>query len=453
MKTIFMASLGCAKNLVDAETMLGETLGDAFGLAVVPEEADIIIVNTCGFIQAARDEARQVIAECLAVKKRAGGKIRVVAAGCWAQREPDRVREEFPQLDAVWGLDIPSELEKHIAALGEKKPGGIPLAAGIGRSALPRQGARLVTTLPSFAYLRLSDGCDNRCNYCAIPLIRGGLKSRRAEDILDEAESLEQQGARELVVISQDTTAYGMDLKTGGGGLAALLEKLLRRVAVPRIRVLYAHPAHIDEETLDLLLAEPRLLRYLDLPIQHASDSVLKAMGRGYGRERIEDIVGRLAGHDFTLRTTFLLGFPGETEDDFGQALDLVRKGAFRHVGAFAYSPEPGTPAFGMPGAVPPEEAERRRDELMRAQAEIAFQWLDSRVGKVEKILIDSVPEKGWLAGRSRHEAPDADNCVYVRGADAAPGDVVNACIAGRDGYDLFAEVRSAKPAKKRKKR
>ncbi|MCD8140780.1 MAG: 30S ribosomal protein S12 methylthiotransferase RimO [Planctomycetaceae bacterium] len=434
MITIFMASLGCAKNLVDAETMLGETLGDDFALAVSPDAADVVIVNTCGFIQDARDEARAVIREYLDVKARRPD-LKVVATGCWAERDPDTVMAEFPALDAVWGLGIPSSLADAIRALGPT-----PGRAGIGKACGPREGARLVTTLPSFAYLRLSDGCDNRCHYCAIPLIRGGLRSREPGAILDEARSLEQQGARELVLISQDTTAYANDLGRPGLGLASLVGDILQAVRIPRIRILYAHPAHLDDEVMALLKSEPRLCRYLDLPIQHIADGVLRNMNRGYTGDRVREIVERLSGDDFTLRTTILAGFPGEGEADFRQALELVESGAFRHVGAFAYSPEPGTPAFAMPNPVPAGVAAERRDAILAAQAANAFAWLDSRVGGEESVLVDSYPEPGWLVARSVHEAPDCDGIVYVRGK-ARPGDVITACIKAREAYDLLAET------------
>ncbi len=455
MKKIFMVSLGCAKNLVDAESMLGETLGDRFALAVLPEEADLIIINTCAFIEPAREEGRAVIQDCLDMKKRSGGKVKVAVAGCWAQRDPEGLARAFPAIDALWGLSVPSGLAENIDALFRKNRKNqnagapdAPLADGLAPRSRPRDGARLVTTLPSFAYLRLSDGCDNRCAYCAIPLIRGGLRTRPAQDILDEAKILEDQGAKELVLIAQDTTAYAAP-ETDGNNAAATLHSLLRSlldsVAVPRLRLLYAHPAHLTDDVIDLLLAEPRLCGYLDLPLQHAADSVLRAMGRGYGRERIDSILARFAGRDFTLRTTFLLGFPGETEKDFGQVLDLVDTGAFRHVGAFAYSPEPGTPAFSLPDAVPPAEAESRLRAVMETQEEHAFGWLDSRVGGVEDILVDEIPEPGLLLGRSRHEAPDADNAVYIEGGKAQPGDIVKACVVYRDGYDVFAETDRAR--------
>lgn len=448
-----MASLGCAKNLVDAETVLGETLGDDFALALEPESADVVIINTCGFIQDARDEAREVIREFLGYK-RANPRLKVVAIGCWAERAPADIRAEFPGLDAIWGLDIPSSLgEMLLGLLSGRADGGDGCPSATPRA--PREGARLVTTLPSFSYLRLSDGCDNRCHYCAIPLIRGGLRSREPEAILDEARSLADQGARELVVISQDTTAYGMDLRRPGVTLHSLLERLLAAVDVPRLRLLYAHPAHLDDNVLRLLRDEPRLCRYLDLPIQHASDSVLARMGRGYGRDRVMHIVDSLAGRDFTLRTTMLVGYPGETESEFQEALDFVRAGHFRHLGAFAYSPEPDTAAYDLPDRVPPETAAARRDALLAAQMRNAFSWLDSRVGGTEAVLIDSRADAEWLVGRTIHEAPDADGSVYVHSRRHGPGDTVMACIKGREEYDLIAEPPAGgKPGKRgRKKR
>jgi ribosomal protein S12 methylthiotransferase len=431
-----MASLGCAKNLVDAEIMLGETLGGEFRLAVDPRDADVIVVNTCGFIEEARDEAREAIRGYLEIKRQSGGRVRVAAAGCWAERDPAGVLAEFPDLDAVWGLAAPSSLREAIRRLAAG-PDGI---SGVGGRAAPREGERLISTPASFAYLRLSDGCDNRCSYCAIPLIRGGLASRQPGAILDEAKKLADGGVRELIAIGQDTTAYGRDLGRPGVDLSALLERLLAAVDVPRVRLLYAHPAHLDGRTMDLLLAEPRLCGYLDLPIQHISDRVLGRMGRGYGKDRVLEILERFAGGGMVVRTTLLLGFPGESEADFLEALELVGTGRFRHLGAFAYSPERGTPAFGLAGAVPPEEAARRRDAVLLAQRRVAFDWLDSRIGKREEVLIDSAGGEGRLIGRSVREAPDADGSIHLRGFFAAPGDIVTACIKFREGYDLLAE-------------
>ena len=446
MSGIYMVSLGCAKNMVDAEIMLGETLGDGFDLVLAPEEADVIIINTCGFIEDARAEARTVIGEYL-TWKRQNPSVKVVAAGCWAERWPEELSEEFPDLDAIWGLDIPSSLREMIKDI-DAHPGAV---AGIGVPTAPREGARLLSTLPSYAYLRLSDGCDNRCHYCAIPLIRGGLRSRHPQAILEEARSLEEQGVREIVVISQDTTAYAMDLREPGLNLASLLRQLLVTVKTPRIRLLYAHPAHLDEEVIDMLLSEPRLCGYLDLPIQHIADNVLKSMGRGYDGERVRQILNRFSNKNFTLRTTLLLGFPGESESDFTEALELVKQGWFRHVGAFAYSPERDTPAAAMANQVSAEEAERRRNAVLEAQSEIAFTWLDSRIGGTEHVLVDFQPEPGWLAARSMSEAPDADGLIYIKNAKSVPGDSIEACIKARNGYDLIAE--SMLRGKRRRKR
>ena len=435
MPALCMISLGCAKNLVDAEIMLGETLGDGFVLAADPGDADVIIVNTCGFIGSARDEARSAIRNCLEAKRRSGGRIRVAAAGCWSEREPREVLAEFPELDAVWGLNAPSSLREAILRL-QAGPDGV---SGLGKRDAPREGTRLLSTPASFAYLRLSDGCNNRCAYCAIPLIRGGLASRAPEAILEEAKILEQAGARELVLIGQDTTAYGGDLGDSGPSLALLLESLLVSTRFPRLRLLYAHPARLDGRIVDLLLSEPRLCGYLDLPIQHISENILRRMERGYGRERVMAILDRFAGTGTTIRTTLLLGFPGESEKDFLEALELVESGRFQHLGAFAWSPERGTPAFAMDGRIPPEEASRRLDAILAAQRRIAFSWLESRVGGEEEVLVDSRLGRGRWSGRSRREAPDADGAILLSGFSDAAGDMVTACIKRRKGYDLLA--------------
>ncbi len=448
MPGIFMASLGCAKNLVEAELMLGETLDENFHLVVDPSDADIVIINTCGFIEEARNEARAVIQEYIDLKKSSRRRPKVVATGCWAERAPEDVLGEFPDLDAVWGLRTPHAMGESLRALSKPDHAKV---AGIGTPDAPAEGARLLTTLPSFAYLKISDGCDNRCHYCAIPLIRGGLKSRQMNAILDEAQNLADQGASELIIISQDTTAYGKDLGIAHW-LQTLLEKLLATVTVPRIRVLYAHPAHIEDSVIDLIKTESRLCHYLDLPLQHIATPVLQAMGRGYGKERVLELLDKLRGW-CTLRTTFLTGFPGETEEQFNEILDIVKTGVFHHLGAFAYSPEQGTPAFSLPDAIPAEVAARRRDAIMEAQSTVAFRWLDSRIGKNEAILVDSRLDRDWALGRSIHEAPDADGAVYLQDKHAQPGDIIKACIKARDGYDVIAARTGHEKIRRRVKR
>ncbi len=310
---------------------------------------------------------------------------------------------------------------------------------GIGKPAHPYEGARLLSTPQSYAYLKISDGCDNRCAYCAIPDIRGGFRSRELQTLVDEAKTLEDQGVQEIIVISQDTTCYGRDLD-GDVSIESLITALLKAVAVPRLRLLYAHPAHIGNSLMDMLVAEPRLCRYLDIPFQHVSDSMLKAMGRGYGRDRVYEILDRFQDKDFTVRTTLMTGFPGETEEDFGELMALAESGRIQQMGVFSWSPEQGTRAAEFPDRLSDGIGERRREILLAAQQKSAFNWLDSRVGGTERLLVDQVAGEGWSEARSIHEAPDADGIVFVKGKGCRPGGFVDACIVGRDGYDLLAE-------------
>lgn len=435
MPYVCMISLGCAKNTVDAEMILAAALDDGFDLALDPSHADVVLVNTCGFIEPARQESRDVIEEMLTLKKRRKN-LKLAVMGCFSERAPDELAAAYPGIDALWGLDILPRLGDALRRLAGTRALD---RDGFGKPARPLEGPRLISTPQSYAYLKISDGCDNRCAYCAIPDIRGPFRSRPPAAIVEEARVLEQQGARELVVISQDTTLYGRDLDRPDATIADLMEALLKTVSVPRLRLLYAHPAHLEDRLIGLLQSEPRLCGYLDIPFQHVSDRVLARMGRGYGRDRVEELLGRFAGGGVTVRTTIMTGFPGETEEDFLLALDLAKSGRIHHMGVFAYSPEEGTPAAAFADAVPAEEAERRRDAIMLAQRESAFAWLDSRIGGREEVLIDAKAGNGVLVGRTRREAPDADGVVYLDMRGAAPGDVVDACIDGREDYDLLA--------------
>ena len=433
---ISMISLGCAKNTVDAEMALALALEGGFDLAIDPVDADIVLINTCGFIQPARDEAADVIREILDLKKRGGGRLKVAVMGCLAERSPLETEKDFAGIDAIWGLDIFATLPQ---ALKRLMAGGGLDRAGFGKPAPVPEGPRLLSTPASYAYLKISDGCDNRCAYCAIPDIRGHFRSRQPDAVVEEARVLAGNGVGELVVISQDTTYYGRD-RDDGVGIAELLERLLAAVDTPRIRLLYAHPAHFDNRLADMLCDEPRLCRYLDIPFQHVSERVLGLMGRHYGADRIQEILERFDNSGLTLRTTLLTGFPGEREEDFLETLQLVDSGRIQHVGVFAYSPEQGTPAYSMPDQVPAEEAERRRDLLLTAQRDSAFDWLDSRIGGEEMVLVDRRIDSDWVEGRTIREAPDADGSILLEGA-FQPGDHVSACIAGREGYDLLARA------------
>lgn len=439
---VMLVSLGCAKNVIDGEQYLAELAEDGFELTTAAEDADLILVNTCGFIAAARAEAEAEISAALAAK-RENPALKVVAMGCHAQRRGAELRRRFPELDGVFGLSVAGGLAKRCRAVLR----GRAQCCGLERRKAVPETARVVSTGASYAYLRLSDGCDNHCSYCAIPLIRGGLKSRPLDAVVAEAQALRAQGLAELVVIAQDVAAYGADRREEGG-LERVTERLLAETDFPRIRLLYAHPAHLRPGVLRLIGAEPRLCGYLDLPLQHVNDRILKAMNRHYGRARIDEVYGWI--HDLcpqiVLRSSAIVGFPGETDAEFAELLDFVRAGRLARLGAFAYSPEEGTPAAALPGRVPDDVAAARLEALMLAQQEVAFRALDARVGEACEVLVDEVQGGGRLAvGRSPAEAPEADGVVAVRlppsAPAAAPGAFLRARVTARDGYDLEAEL------------
>ena len=442
-----IVSLGCAKNTVDAETALAELLQDGFELAVDPADADLALVNTCAFIAPARAESESTLAELLR-PRRGRRRPAVVAIGCYAQRDARALRRRFPGLAAVWGFSAYGRLPALCRALlGGRPDEAVPAVDGDAWRGRVYAGPRLLSTPGSFAWLRLSDGCDNGCAYCAIPLIRGRYRERPAGEIVDEARLLARGGAGELILVAQDATRYGSE----AGGLAGLLERLLASVPVrTRLRVLYAHPARLDQATMALLAREPRLCGYLDLPMQHASDRVLGAMGRGYGRARIEEILDFFAKvPDFTLRTTLLAGFPGESEKDFAEALALASDPRIRWLGAFAWSPEAGTRAAELPGALPARERERRRDALLAARQPVTFAWLDGRAaagrrGHTETVRLDAYDgESGEWIGRTRREAPDGDGVIRIPSGRGTrrwnAGRSVEVRVQARRGYDLSA--------------
>jgi ribosomal protein S12 methylthiotransferase len=434
---VAVVDLGCAKNTVDSEEALGRLLEAGWTFAPEPEEADLVLVNTCGFIESAREESVEHLLEVAALKEERPA-LKVVAMGCLVQRHGAELREAIPELDGLLGFSAYEDLAAVCARVvaGERLYACAP-EAGAPLATTPR----LLLTGGASAYLRLADGCDNRCTYCAVPLIRGGFRSRPAEEILAEAEQLVGQGARELCLVAQDISYYGAD-RTGTPRLAGLLEPLLARTGEAWIRLLYAHPAHLDEETLALLGARPRLLGYLDLPIQHINSGVLDRMGRRVDRPAVEDLLERFrrAVPHGVLRTSVITGFPGEDEAAFRELLDFVAAGHFQHLGAFAYSPEEGTPAAALPGQVPPEVAAARAAAVMEAQQEVTFAWLESRLGGQETVLIEGTDARGLAYGRSRAEAPEVDGAVWVRGGDFSPGQLILACHEARDGYDLMAQ-------------
>lgn len=444
---VMLVSLGCAKNTVDSETALGELAEAGCELALDPAEADLILINTCGFIQDAREEAYSVIREMLSHKD-ARGWPKVGAMGCLAQRWGARMRQDFPELDGVFGLAAYGDLPKFINSLLRGKK----VVDGLSKNRRIAEGARLLSTPASYAYLRIADGCENRCSYCAIPLIRGRVRSREREAIVAEAKLLDEQGVGELVLIAQDTTLYGKDLY-GQPEFTGLLRELLQETEQARIRVLYAHPAHVSEELLRMLGGEQRLCGYLDLPLQHINSGILKKMNRHYERGRVDEILGWKDKHapKLVLRTSLITGFPGETEKEHQELLDFVAAGHFQYLGVFAYSREDDTPAADYKPQIGAETAQARRDALMAAQQPVTFRWLDGRIGQTVEVIVDEVDENGTAKARSGAEAPETDGVIYLETADTEnakniyPGARVRACLSERIGYDIRARLAGGK--------
>jgi len=423
--SIHLASLGCAKNLVDSERLLAR-LATAGGLVGAAEEdADVIIVNTCGFIGPAIAESLATIRD-YAARKRASQKLLVM--GCLVERDIEEIGTEIPEVDGVFGLDRHDEI-----------------AAACGLRAEPEDGARLLLTPPHTAYLRISDGCDNRCSYCTIPMIRGRFRSRPADEIVSEARQLVELGVRELNLIGQDTTSYGADLD-GSVGIDGLLERLAGIPKLRWLRLLYTHPARFSNGLIEAYASIDVLCPYVDLPLQHASDGILRRMGRHVTQAESVRLIDRLRARvpDVAIRTTFIVGFPGETRAQFDELVDLVERLRFDHVGVFRYSNEAGTAAAGMSGQVSERTKAKREKALMLAQQRIALEKNRSTLGKVVEVLVDrSTDEPGLWIGRTRSQAPDVDSVTFVHaGADGVrAGAFVEAQIVDVAGYDLIAQA------------
>jgi ribosomal protein S12 methylthiotransferase len=437
-------SLGCPKNLVDTEQMLGRLDQDGYQMVDSVDAADFVVVNTCGFIDSAREESLGAIDEMLALKKQ--GKIRnVVVTGCLAERQQGKLLEARPEIDAMVGVfgrnEIVSVIDQLQSGREEQqkvfRPASIkPLSDAVRSPVTPRH----------FAYLKISEGCDRLCTFCAIPKMRGKHYSKPIEQVIDEAKRLGDSGVREVVIVAQDTTYYGKDLY-GEPRLSDLLVELDKIDSIDWIRLMYFYPMYIDDRLIETLAGAQRVLPYIDMPLQHASDTMLRRMARKTTRGLQEQILGKLReGIDnLVMRTTMIAGFPGETDEDFAELIDFAQQQRFEHLGVFTYSIEEDTPAAKLPNRVPAHIAQRRHDQLMQLQQSIAFEWSQSRVGSSEDVIIDSpLPDQpGVWIGRSRAEAPDIDGVIYVSGADQESsldvGSIVRCEIVAADGYDLVA--------------
>jgi ribosomal protein S12 methylthiotransferase len=440
--TYAFVSLGCPKNTVDSERMLGKLAQDGYALSADADGADVVVINTCGFIEPARQESLAVIREMLELKRR--GRIgAVVVAGCLAERQQEMLLEQVPEVDQIVGVfgreEIASVVDRAVAQHREQRMLFRPAPV----RAL-EDTARLRITPRHFAYLKISEGCDRLCTFCAIPSMRGKHVTKPIEEVIREARELAADGVRELIVVAQDTTYYGMDLY-GRVRLAELLRELDQVDGIEWVRLLYCYPEHVTDELLDTLSSAKKIIPYIDMPLQHINDRMLRRMQRRVTRGSTVDLLARLrrAMPDLTLRTTFIVGFPGETDGEFEELVAFVREAKFQRCGVFPYSLEPGTPAEKLPDHLPEEVKKERCDRLMAAQQEVAFDWSRAQVGREVEVIVDGPdPEfANHVRARGMADAPDIDGMVRVKGKNLRPGDLVRAKVTAADGYDLAARA------------
>ena len=420
--------MGCPKNQVDSEHVLGSLTEAGYGLTTEPRSADLIVITTCAFLQSAVRESEAAIEEALKLKQESRSK-KVVVAGCLVERYGKDLKNKFPSVD-LW---VPLASMPQIPRLLSASSARLRSSSFIPH---PSSFPRVLSTPRHFAYLKIADGCDNRCLYCMIPDIRGPFRSRPLHDIVAEARDLAHAGVKELILVAQDTTLYGKDLG-GRSLLAQLLTELGKLDAVRWLRLMYTHPAHITEDVIDQFASNPKLCRYIDLPIQHVADHLLDKMNRRYTRQDVELVLEALrAIPDMHIRTTIIVGLPGETERDFDELLAFVRAARFDRLSCYAYSPEPGTKAARLPAQVSPAVKKERVRRLMLAQAVISRANLKKLVGRKLMVLVDSPG-----IGRTQWEAPEIDGVVKLSGRKVRPGSLVTALVTASSTHDLTARV------------
>lgn len=439
-KTFALISLGCPKNLVDSECMGGALCREGFRMVDAPKGADVVIVNTCGFIADACKESYAVIEEMLELRRR-GNMGGLIVAGCLAEREREELLRRFPEIDRLLGVFARDDIVAAARQVVEKQAG--PRAVFHAPPECPASEIeRLRLTPRHVAYLKIAEGCNRLCSFCTIPSIRGPYVSKPLDQVVQEAERLAADGVRELVLIAQDTSFYGRDL-AGRPHLAELLRRLDRIETLRWIRLMYLYPTHVSDELIQTINACERVVPYLDLPLQHISDPVLRRMRRQISRADTESLLDRLRREidGLVLRTTFIVGFPGETEEQFAELREFVSQRRFERLGVFTYRDEPGTAAEQLDGKVPEEVMVQRQEQLMALQQGIAFDWCDRQLGQTLDILVDRCisGEKRAFVGRTYADAPEVDGVVYVTGAGLAPGRIAPCEIVSRKGYDLIA--------------
>ncbi|MCR5370976.1 MAG: 30S ribosomal protein S12 methylthiotransferase RimO [Clostridium sp.] len=434
---ILCVSLGCDKNLVDSEMMMGLLRREGYSFTDDETEADIIVINTCAFIDAAKEESINTILE-LAEMKREGRCRALIVAGCMAERYKEEVLREIPEVDAILGTNSCGEIASVIDRVfaGEEK---VTAFRDLSEAA-EDSGERFVSAGGYYSFLKIAEGCNKRCTYCIIPFLRGPYRSVPIVRLLSEAKKLAEQGVKELILVAQETTLYGVDL-TGKKLLPMLLRKLSGIEGIEWIRLQYCYPEEIDDELTEAIATLPKVLHYLDIPVQHASDRILRRMGRKTTQAEIRQRIARIRERipDICLRTTLISGFPGETEEDHEELLDFVNDMEFERLGVFAYSREEGTPAAEWPDQVPDDVKEERRDEIMELQQEIAFEKAASLAGtRLDVIIEGRIPEEGLYVGRTYMDAPNVDSQIYIRSdLDLISGTIVRAVVTDSVEYDL----------------
>ena len=437
MKVAFI-SLGCAKNLVNTEQMMALTRDAGYELVSDPEGADVAVLNTCGFIDSAKSEAIQNILE-LAALKDAGKLGKLLVAGCLSQRYQDELEQEMPEVDGVLGTGSYTDI---VSALEEVTAGGHPRRFG-DIDHTEEDGARVVSTPPYTAYLKIAEGCDNRCSYCIIPYLRGRYRSRSMESLLAEAKALADRGVQELIVIAQDITRYGTDLY-GRRRLGELLTELCK-LPFHWVRLHYLYPDEVDDDLIDVIAREHKILKYIDIPLQHINDGILKAMNRRSTKAEIIALLNKLRQRlpGLVLRTSLICGLPGEGEAEFEELCEFLQDAGIERAGIFQFSPEEGTPAAVMENQVEPEMAARRVELLVELQSRVMDAYNESRLGETLEVLCEGFdPEMGCYAGRSYADSPDVDGRVFFTAAGLVPaGTFVNVRITGTSDGDLTGEI------------
>lgn len=439
MKILFV-SLGCDKNLVDSEVMLGLLRDRHHDITNDEAEAEVIVVNTCSFIHDAREESIQTILEMAELKK--SGQCRLlIVTGCLAEKYKDEILEELPEVDAVVGTTA----YDRICDVIDRSLEGERVQSFESIDRLPLVNTRRVLTTGGYSsYLKIGEGCDKHCTYCIIPKLRGNYRSVPLENVLKDARQLAESGVTEINIVAQETTTWGKDIY-GEKRLPMLLKELCKVEGIRWIRLLYCYPEEITDELIQVIKEEPKICHYLDMPIQHSSDAILKRMGRRTSRQELEDIIGKLRREipDIALRTTLITGFPGETEEDHENLKSFVETMGFDRLGVFTYSPEEGTPAERMPDQVPEEVKEERRDELMLLQQQISAEKTEQMVEKTLDVLVEGrIPEEGIYVGRTYRDAPEVDGYIFIHAEEEIiSGDFVTVKVTGADEYDLTGDV------------